>query len=1048
MSFTIYKSSAGSGKTSTLVTEYLTLALSNKPESTFRNILAITFTNKAANEMKERVLESLIEFASGKLDENIHIAHAIIQKLEINETELAVRSQRVLSDMLHHYADVSIGTIDSFVSRLVHTFAFDLHLPFQFRVELDGDSLLQRAVDSLVEQTGNDATITRILTQFMLHRINDESSRNIEQELLNKGRILLQNQFNQILEEIKDVQASKYLDIEQLLRETIKSFEEKSIQYGTKGLEMMTAAGMNIEDFPYKSSGMPAAMLKLQQLNFKEYPGKRILGYLETGQWLGKKASAGDEERVNQFKGEWENYIHEIMQGIPHYIACKLMYNTIYQQASLSILSQLIDQVQEDLNIIHLSDFNAVVNELVLNEPVPFIYERVGERYHHYLVDEFQDTSTIQWQNLLPLYSNSLASNYFNMVVGDGKQSIYRWRGGDVEQFLHLGDEPDGSEPEYLKEHLQILHRTRDEKQLNQNFRSCKEVIEFNNAFFKQASTVTLSDDLKGIYDQLEQTFNPDKTGGLVQYKAYPEDNPKRGVSDEQVDWLKSELKQTLDHLIQETHFKPGDICFLLRSRKHAIEVANWLKEWDIPIFTNESLLLSNSPDVALIMSLMKWYVTPNEPIHAVEVIIRLKEFNNTPTSEELHIIMLQLKQDPLLLFDVLKSLELDIPNRYLDEISMYGFYQSLLQALNLTVKTNAFLSKLGNLILDYEEKEGNNLGGFVNHYNERKDRLSIESSSSENAVQLMTIHKSKGLQFPVVIVPMANWIGNTQNQAPIWVKTQEEELDLPYSMMPFKKELESTVYAPQKKHEDDRKKLDELNELYVAFTRPKQRLYIFDHILSGANKEKIEAGLSVFDTYDFEQKKLVLGDGTAQPKERKESEPAFEIGYSKSPWKERINLSTQRVRELENHADEQHFGQYMHLTLEKIQSTSSLKSVEQWLMNEPIENTEKSKIWEQVNQLISWPELAPYFDSNNLVWNEVNLMYNGQKKRADRIVEFSDKVSILDYKTGEVRPEHEVQIREYAGIVQHLIDKPLELILVYTDKPEIHKVSFQSSLF
>jgi ATP-dependent exoDNAse (exonuclease V) beta subunit len=992
------------------------------------------------------VLQALRHFSSPEITEDIHIADAICEKLQIDRAELGSRSKFLLTDLIHHYADLSISTIDSFVSRLVHQFAYDLNLPFQFRVELNNDELLEQAVDELLDETGKENTaLTKVLTQFILHQTEKEASRRIENELMKVGRTLLKNELKPVFESLQPITEDAYIEFQQFLQKQLKSFENKCADIGKECLAFLEERGIDIGDFKGGTrSSLAKTFVALQSADkVKANPfNTEMIKFITGGDWTGKKPKPS----IAQYQHEIEQALHpkleKLFEEYQDYVMYQLLAENVYQQATINLLSQTFERVKAELNVVSLSSFNELVHQLVQTETAPFIYERFGDRYHHYMVDEFQDTSTIQWNNLIPLYTNSLASSYFNMVVGDAKQSIYRWRGGDSEQFIKLGKAPSEANNAVEREHLSGLHRYYKEELLDTNHRSYREIVDFNNRFFEQAASL-LTPDGQAVYKEVKQQVNPKKVGGKVsiQFKPSKEDDK---------DWQRSRMIDLLNDIHLGKQFNLSDVCVLCRKNDELKTTASWIEEAGFEVFTLESLTLERSSSIRLIRSIIQWYLDPESPSFAIEVITQLLELDLIPEQHSNHAIFAEIAKEPACLINwIHEELGFSLPDRFSDELSIYTFYQSI--CLSIPIPYDAYLSELGNFILTYAQQYGDNLAHFLKYFDQKKGKVSIQSQPSINAVQLMTIHKSKGLQFPVVIMPFTN-ITEHPHMDPRWISNELTELEnLPHSLVPMSKKTLETKFASVYQGEKNRQELDTLNMLYVGFTRPKHQLYAFidSWAKNGVGKHFLNL-LEQFEEYDAENKTLTIGAGDAGSLQNVEHEETVIPKYERSHWKERIHLSTSRLRTLEaKEHEEQLLGQYFHAYMQYVIVADKLTSANRWLQTQPIETNMMQQIQNAALRVVQHPEIATYFKPKQANWRETNLWSNGRLLRADRIVETDSQLVVLDYKTAKPSKSHQDQIRQYGNALYRQSNKPVELLLIYIfPEVTIRSVNFQPDLF
>ncbi len=628
--FTIYKSSAGSGKTFTLVKEYLALALSDESQSprAYRHILAITFTNKAAAEMKERVVKALKELSLDDYAALSGTAQTLLKELkkhpklnirkQIDDETIRKRANNVLKEILHNYSDFAIGTIDSFVHRIVRSFAFDLKIPMSFELEMNDDELLNKAIDLLLTKVGTDESLTRALIEFTESKTDDEKSWHIENDLKYFAKNLLNEEGAVHIEKLRELSIDDFFKIKETIQTEIKKFEAAISKCGKEALKTISDSGIEHEKFAGGANGIGKYFTYLSEVRSdKLEPSKTIQKNIDTDNWYAGKASASDKDSIDAIKQKLIDYYNEalvyIEKNLQEFILFRLINTTIYSVAVLNEIEKLLNEYKAQNNILHISEFNKLIAKIVLNEPTPFIYERIGEKYNNYLIDEFQDTSVLQFQNLLPLIDNSLANGHFTMLVGDGKQAIYRWRGGEVEQFSMLPEIFSHQDNPLILEREQALKRNHNPQVLNQNYRSKREIIEFNNSIFR-----TLSDKLnprfKTIYDTLEQGFNPENRGGFVQVEFL--DGEKEEFQNRNLECA----HRIINELLQDG-YQLKDIAILVRRNTDGSLVANYLSNFGIEVISSDSLLLSNSADVNFIYSLFKFLDNTADPIVQVELL-------------------------------------------------------------------------------------------------------------------------------------------------------------------------------------------------------------------------------------------------------------------------------------------------------------------------------------------------------------------------------------------------------------------------------------------
>lgn len=502
--FSIYDASAGSGKTYTLVKEYLKIILLSKKPDAYRNILAITFTNKAVHEMKSRVLLNLSEFAKeNPSDKSLQLMQDINTETGLSLANITEKAKNIIKNLIHNYAAFDISTIDKFTHKVIRSFAHDLNLPITFDVSLDTENLLNEAVDSIIAEAGNDDQLTKLLVDFTMEKTDDDKSWDVSREIMETGKLILNENNREEITHLNDKKIEDFIIIKNKLNELCDQLENETSNQANEALTLIESKNIDLKSF---SSGyFPKHLQSIKDKKFN--PNNKT--YHEF-----------DDIKINKNAVDTP-IIHEIIPQLLEILASvyknfekKNFYEAFLKNITpLSLLNTLnfrLKKIQEEQNILSISEFNKLINEQIQNQPAPFIYERLGEKYHHFFIDEFQDTSEMQWQNLIPLIDNALSGEKNGergslMIVGDPKQSIYRWRGGKAEQFIELGK---GKKPFPNQEnHLFSLKK---------NHRSYSQIIEFNNYFFQFLANEFENEDYKDLYQNHSHQETNDKKGGYV----------------------------------------------------------------------------------------------------------------------------------------------------------------------------------------------------------------------------------------------------------------------------------------------------------------------------------------------------------------------------------------------------------------------------------------------------------------------------------------------------------------------------------------------------
>ncbi len=1052
--FVVYKSSAGSGKTFTLVKEYLLLALKDAsvPPQAYRHILAITFTNKAAAEMKERIIKALKDLSADDYTQLTKNAQSLLNAIKqdapfLSDEIIRARTKNILTAILHNYSDFGIGTIDSFVHKIVRTFAFDLKIPLSFEVETDSEKLLTESIDLLISKIGTDENLTKILVEYAENKTDDEKSWHIENDLKAFASGLLNEEGTIHIEKLKDLSINDFFSIKDTLRKYIIGFEKEISTEAKKAMDYIQKSGLTTENFYYGKTGIGTYFHNLSQNEISKINyNTRVTSTIEEDNWYGSKLSAEQKSTVDAIKPNLLSVFNSIQkikeEKYAEYKLFTLINKNIYSLAVLNEIEKLMMEYKAENSIVHISDFNKKIAEIVLTQPVPYIYERLGERYKNYLIDEFQDTSVLQFQNLLPLIDNSLSENHFTMLVGDGKQAIYRWRGGEVEQFDSLPNITTPLKNDVITERENTLKRNYNPKKLYKNYRSKREIIEFNNSFFRTLAN-TIDEKQKNIYEGLEQEFDPLNSGGYVQVEF---------INEEKEEAKEKNLLRIIEIIndLKKDNYSYKDIAILVRTNKDGSNVANYLSKHNIPIISSDSLLLNNSKEIQFIVSLLKYITRPTENIIQAEIIEYLIE-NNFLKEKNIHTILKEKSRKNFIA--LLKENNITLNSYHLSKMALYELCETLILLFNLHKKPNAYLQFFMDEVHQYSLKTNNSISDFIEHWNDKKEKASVILPQGIDAINIMTIHRSKGLEFPIVILPFMDDKIDIQKKNS-WIDIENKKIEkLKSAIVSTSKELEETDYADVYKNENNKSILDNLNLLYVALTRPELQMYI----LTGKIKEpaaEIKNTTAFFIKYYELQNQLSLEKSiyTFGEKQKKESHTTVATtntiinSFNATNWRDIIKMraaapSIWNTQFAQNKRD---FGVLLHTALAKIDFKNQKETALENMLNEGLITViEKQSLLPKIEKIIEHPRLEKYFTADYIIKNESEIITAaGKFYRTDRVAIKNNTATIIDYKTGEKKSAHKKQMEEYAGLLKEMGYTIIEKLLVYIDDDTIEVVS------
>lgn len=1052
--FVVYNSSAGSGKTYTLVKEYLKIALGQESSLAYKNILAVTFTNKAAAEMKERVVAALKALAKGGVLEGtpLFLQEDLLKPLAegglgITPEQLQERSARVLKSILHHYNDFGISTIDKFTHKIVRTFAHDLQLPLNFDIALDASEILSNAIDLLIAQVGVDEDLTKLLLAYTKKKAESEENWHIEKELFQFAKNLLRDDGELYLQKIRTKDSTDFDRVKAKLHHQSQLFEAKVQEMATVVLQYVRDHGIAEESF-YRSF-YPKYWKDLKKL--KKLEPVPSLEKIVDGEipWYGAKVEEDQKQLIDTHHTYfWEAYqaSREFIdaEGSDYYIG-KLLLQNIHALAVLNEIEKTVATLKQENNVLNINDFNKKIAQIIANEPVPFIYERLGERYDHYLIDEFQDTSVMQWHNLIPLVDNALAKGKLNLVVGDAKQAIYRFRGGEVEQILQLPQLYKHQDNALLLEREQALVRNYQHKELQQNFRSKAEVVQFNNQFFSFIAA-KLSERYRPLYQNLEQQFNAERTGGGVQIDFIP-------VSNKEL--LTEQTFNKVLELIDKNRtdgYALSDMAILTRSNADGSALANCLIENGVPVISSESLLLSGSDEVKFLMHLIRFlalYDQKNAEVQALQYIIK----QLFPTSDLLEVLK-RYPKDTLRRFLNEKGMAMDTIR--IESGSLYELCEYLSEHFGLNEGLNIYVQFFLDKVQEYVTRHDNVLLNFIEWWEAKNANFSIVVPEGVDAVQVMSIHKAKGLEFPVVIYPFATVTVKT-NENYFWTSATAQ-FGLETALLPIRKELEKTAFSAVYEEEMDKSTLDLMNILYVALTRPKDRLYI----LSDYNESKKSGKRTPSKNGSVSD---YLWDFCATQPDHQVSEHQFVFGAFEVPevkhkpaldqkqmastiytnWRKKIKISYQapEMWDVSNPTSIGEHGTLLHQLLARIENVDDLDEVLTTSLREGLFTVEEqTSIRTELAALFELDEVKELFLGRNTVKNEASILLpDGSSYQPDKVVFQENKTVVVDYKTGKKENHHQKQVSHYRQLLLEMGYVNVEAYLLYTSERELVKV-------
>lgn len=1038
--FVLYKSSAGSGKTFTLVKSYLRICL--KHPDRFQAILAITFTNKAAAEMKTRIIQSVHHFVRHGHDDIIDL---LINEGQISRDEAREHAVLLLERILHRYSEFSVMTIDAFIGRVVRTFARDLELPLKFDVELDTKFITGEILELLIGEARAGNFTGEVLTQFALAKMQSSGSWALDNALMKIGDVAFSETHVEALTALRVMGPDHafWRTLILAVDDELSRFRNKVNGLARDAMEIITRHELTVTDFAYGKGGAAAAVQRYTSAaSPKDF---EVRQRLREGKWQVKSTPEPVRQRIDAALNDGlealgRELVDTLEADFPRFISHYLVSKNVHAQALVGRFLALAETYKTEKNRVPLSDFSRKVADVVRHEPVPFLYWRLGNRYTHMLIDEFQDTSRLQWMNLAPLVEEALAKGFFSMAVGDGKQAIYRWRAGDVTIM-------ETQLPRQLGEHLR-------EEALANNYRSRKEIVDFNNAFFtRMLKPLKLEEAplLKTLYAASAVSQIPkNRHTGFVRIAGVDMEDARR--KSEKTERILSQMAIDIEAIISEqSGYGYGDMAVLVRSNRQAALVAQALFSRDIPVISPDSLLLVSAPVVRFLISALR-YLASEDRIALLNMWLFMGESAHTFEMLSREASGRREIEDRLspLFFRRRKTL-LQRP--------VYETLEELIALFELNHRFHGFLQGLLETALAYSEKFSSEISGFLTWWdlNKQTDKATLSGGAASNAVSISTVHKSKGLEYPIVFLPFSWPVEDKTNANDIlWVSDARMcglGRDFPLMATP-QQGIEQSWFAEAAASEKAMSRLDNVNLLYVALTRASDRLYAYveeDLRSTDDRLEKLEDTGQLLDvvademamTHDENMTRTLGAPAVKISTKAKEALGELLPVLPVYDWRRKITMKRQ-ARELwrldaSPMKEKVDWGVLVHEVLAGIETEKDIAAavaIQREKGHITMADTEELiDLMERVME-IALPEsgrVRQWFSPGWQVKNEMAIGAETGEFRPDRVILRGGEAIVIDYKTGRPDPKHHGQVQGYAALLKTMGYTPVQGYLLYT---------------
>ena len=1018
----VYKASAGSGKTFTLAVEYIKLLVQN-PQA-YRQTLAVTFTNKATEEMKMRILSQLYGIAHG-LDDSRKYADKVCKELNVSPEYVRRQSGEALRQLLHNYSYFRVETIDSFFQSVLRNLARELDLTANLRVGLNDYQVEETAVDQLIDSLQVNDLLLQWLLRYIMENIKDDRSWNVISQIKQFGRTIFHDYYKQQSQKLNEVISQEHFfdryttELRQIQDDAVSCMKA----YADTFFSILSRENLDVDELANKRRGVASFFLKIQEKGL--FDESIVNTYVEgakddPAKWYSK--SNPYRERIHALAES------ELIPLLRRAVEDRVRQHLLYQSAELTLrhLSQLrllssietkVRELNDNANRFLLSDTQRLLHDLIDGSDSPFIFEKIGAQLEHIMIDEFQDTSTIQWQNFKVLLQEAMShEGSSNLIVGDVKQSIYRWRNGDWRLLAGIKNEFPHAD--------QLI----EERPLDINYRSTRNIIDFNNAFFKTAAMI---EDVNA-YDDVHQYYPEEKPQtGLVEVTLLPADDYQQATLDAIVTQISMLLNQ---------HVPANTIAILVRTNSLIPAIANYLMQTmpDVNVVSDEAFRLDASPAVIVIIQAMRLLLNPDDHIARAY----LAQFATGQLDGKL----------PSAFSDNTEAL-LRLPLYELAE-RLYVIFH-----LEQTVGQTAYLCAFYDQLVAYVTEETSDLPTFLSEWDETMCAKTIQSPEV-NGIRIISIHKSKGLEFAHVILPFCDW--RLEHSDLLWCTPQQA----PFSQLPIApidysaKGMSGTIYQHDYEEEHRQIVIDNLNLLYVAFTRASESLFVIgrrnasntrcvliEQTLPEVKHALNEQGLSNAELdgdADTEAPlHFVFGQlpPASQPSAHKEKEtnPFLQTA---TPVDIRIEPIEQQVEFRQSNKskafasltadDEQtqvtdyiQLGSILHQVFSNIRTTADVDKALKDLELEGIlysKSVTPQRLQDMIRKRLAHPRVARWFSPRWQLFNECTILTpDAQEFRPDRVMTDGKETIVVDFKFGGEHSEYHDQVRNYMQLLRQM---------------------------
>ena len=1064
---TVYKASAGSGKTFTLAREYMTLVIANP--YAYRTILAVTFTNKATEEMKLRILGQLYGIAH-HLPESDQYLKQIHEALpHLSESQIRKNAEAALRLLIHNYNYFHVQTIDTFFQSVLRNLARELDLTANLRIGLNDYQVEQQAVDELIESLEDTDKLLFWIMEYIKENIADDKGWNVIGQIKSFGEHIFRDYYKENADKLSERMAEDgfFEGFKEKMKNIKKKAKEQFDEIAASFFDALEEGGYSADDLSGKTRGIWSYFNKIKNGKYSDddLVNLTFTKCMESPDNWVKKADAKNHTDLYQ---QVSSVLYPILQFseqhrptlVKMYKSADLTVKHLNQLRLLGSIDKKVRTMNQEANRFLLSDTQTLLHSLIQDSDSPFIFEKIGTQLNHVMIDEFQDTSTIQWKNFKVLLEETMSrEDAGNLIVGDVKQSIYRWRSGDWRLLNNI-------ESEFINPKKQL-----DIETLDTNYRSDRNVIDFNNAFFVEAAKQEYENLKEAMPEEAQQLLNAyadveqkvpasKRPQGYVEIRLLKtqedEDTADESTSKAKGERMMQLCLETVDKLVARG-VPTNKIAILVRNNQTIQDIAEYfMNHSDYEMVSDEAFRLDASQAVQTLVTALHYLMHPNDDIARATL---LKYALTYLDSEELVNQLTSNRQE------YLETPLLDLTERLFTEFRLGEVEDMKAQSAYVC----AFYDKLNTFLAD----NSSDIEAFLQEWDANLHGKSIHCDGTDG-IRLLTIHKSKGLEYDHVIMPYCDWQLEKSNT--IWCTPQEEPYnELPLVPVDFSAgQMKQSIYEPDYHHEHLQNMVDNLNLLYVAFTRAGHNLYVFgkratqnyrsniielslDQVAEKLKKAQESISPSAEDqevpveihglgtdsktsdivfTYGepyIPKQKVVMemklnSNVFTLPSEMMETEI---IVSSKMPEFKQSNKSRDLIVGDEEEEQQKYYikmGTVLHSLFSTIRTHDDIDGALKQLELDGVlydENISKEKVREMIRKRLESDKVSDWFSDRWEIFNECSIISINQGKmevhRPDRVMKDENETIVVDFKFGKPRQEYHDQVKGYMDLLSSM---------------------------